>query len=422
MGYDLIEWLMERLSIEESEALNLANQLCLHGYFFPVNDNKTLVVKDDSSLYRFQTPYYWPWQHKTPDNVEYAIYLVKRSLRNKQRHGLEDYELDAMSSLHKNLKAKWDFITMQAEEQVRLSKDRKKGDKIVADSQERAFWRVHRPPPAQFTPLEACPIPSRDRQGKPRRRTSDDAQREVDYLKGSMGRTRIKMSQACDFLTQYWETFADYDVFLQAALPSNPWVTEDVTFWQLNQSIVDGPTEKRVRRWAISIEELVSDPTGLQEFTAYLRKEYSHENIRFWYAVNDLRRSAHSQIVRKVREIYEEFLEPGAPCEINIDGKTMEKVQLGLKTPTRFTFDAASEHIYALLLKKDCYPRFIRSEHYKSLLATGVQPSQKKRFFGFGGAAKKKSSTTAPPMALLSQVGEVFDVAFSGSTDGNGQF
>lgn len=88
-GYDLIEWLMERLSIEESEALNIANQLCLHGYFFPVSDSKTLVVKDDSSLYRFQTPYYWPWQHKTPDNVEYAIYLVKRSLRNKQRHGLE---------------------------------------------------------------------------------------------------------------------------------------------------------------------------------------------------------------------------------------------------------------------------------------------------------------------------------------------
>ncbi|XP_031625599.1 uncharacterized protein LOC116342216 isoform X3 [Contarinia nasturtii] len=404
MGYDLIEWLMEHLSIEESEALNIANQLCLHGYFFPVSDSKTLVVKDDSSLYRFQTPYYWPWQHKTPDNVEYAIYLVKRSLRNKQRHGLEDYEVDALASLHKNLKAKWDFITMQAEEQVKLSKDRKKGDKIVADSQERAFWRVYRPPPGQFTPLESCPVPSRDRQGKPRRRTSEDVQREVVYLKSSLGRTRIKMSQACEFLSQYWDTFSDYDFFLQSALPSNPWVTEDQTFWALNNSIVDIPTEKRVKRWAISIEELVSDPTGLQEFTNYLRKEYSHENIRFWITVNDLRRSAHSQIARKVREIYEEFLEPGAPCEINIDSKTMEKVQIGLKTPSRFTFDAASEHIYALLLKKDCYPRFIRSEHYKTLLGRGIQPQHKKRFFNFGGPPKKKSSTTATPnLGLLSQ-------------------
>lgn len=134
---------MERLSIEESEALNIANQLCLHGYFFPVSDCKILVVKDDSSLYRFQTPYYWPWQHKTPDNIEYAIYLVKRSLRNKQRHGLEEYEAEALASLHKNLKGKWEFITMQAEEQVRISKERKKGDKIVTDSQVMHLFYFH---------------------------------------------------------------------------------------------------------------------------------------------------------------------------------------------------------------------------------------------------------------------------------------
>ncbi|KAJ8966618.1 hypothetical protein NQ317_000617 [Molorchus minor] len=115
-GYDLIEWLMERLGIEESEALNVANQLCQYGYFFPISDSKNLVVKDDSSLYRFQSPYYWPWQNRPPDNVEYAIYLAKRTLRNKQRHGLEDYELEALSNLKKNLANKWDFIMLQAEE------------------------------------------------------------------------------------------------------------------------------------------------------------------------------------------------------------------------------------------------------------------------------------------------------------------
>uniref|UniRef100_A0A182TC90 RGS domain-containing protein n=1 Tax=Anopheles maculatus TaxID=74869 RepID=A0A182TC90_9DIPT len=191
---------------------------------------------------------------------------------------------------------------------------------------------------------------------------------------------------------------------MQPPLPSNPWVTEDVSFWQLNNPVVEIPTEKRVKRWGISIEEVVSDPTGLQEFTHYLKKEYSHENIRFWMAVNDLRRSSHSQISRKVKEIYEEFLEPGAPCEINIDGKTMEKVQQGLKNPSRFAFDAAAEHIYMLLLKKDCYPRFVRSEHYKSLMVNAIQPSLKKRFFGFGGGAKKKGSTsTAPNPSMLAQ-------------------
>lgn len=97
---------------------------------------------------------------------------------------------------------------------------------------------------------------------------------------------------------------------------------------------------------------------------------------------------------------YREFLKPGAPCEINIDGKTMESVLKGLKNPSRFTFDSASEHIYTLLLKKDCYPRFIRSDHYKRLLEAGVPPSHKKRFFNFGGVGGAKKKMTA---ALSSQ-------------------
>ncbi|XP_051155058.1 uncharacterized protein LOC127277749 isoform X3 [Leptopilina boulardi] len=406
-GYDLIEWLMERLNIEESvEAVHIANQLCQYGYFFPVNDSKTLAVKDDSSLYRFQTPYYWPWQHRTPDNVEYAIYLAKRTLRNKQRHALEDYEIEALNSLRKNLQNKWDIIQLQAEEQVRLSKERKKGDKIVSDSQERAFWRVYRPPPGCSSTLEIVPVPARARPGQralPRKRTLTDLQREVDLLRNSLTRTRVKVSVAIENIKSHYETYAEYDSMISPPQPSNPWITDDQTFWQLNSPLVEVPTEKRVKRWGLSMEELMSDPTGLLEFTNYLRKEYSHENIRFWMAVKDLRHSYQAQIAEKVNEIFKEFLAPGAPCEINIDGKTMEKVHQEMKNPSRFTFDSAAEHVYALLLKKDCYPRFIRSDHYRNLLASGVQPLVKKRFFVFGGQAKKKTPSTSTTMPGLQQ-------------------
>ncbi|XP_076656054.1 regulator of G-protein signaling 11 isoform X1 [Halictus rubicundus] len=419
MGYDLIEWLMERLSIEESvEAVHIANQLCQYGYFFPVNDSKTLTVKDDSSLYRFQTPYYWPWQHRTPDNVEYAIYLAKRTLRNKQRHALEDYEIEALNSLRRNLQSKWKAIQLQAEEQVRLSKERKKGDKIVSDSQERAFWRVYRPPPGCISSLDIAPVPTRFRPGlsriPSRKRTLSDLQREVAFLENSLTRTRIKVSTAIENFKSYFETYVEYDPMFVQPQPSNPWITEDQTFWQLNSSLVDSPTEKRVKRWALSMEELMSDPTGLQEFTNYLRKEYSHENIRFWLAVKDLRRSFQTQIPDKVNEIFREFLAPGAPCEINIDGKTMEKVHQEMKSPSRFTFDSAAEHVYTLLLKKDCYPRFIRSDQYRNLLAAGVQPLQKKRFFTFGGQTKKKlPSTSATTPSTLQHA--------AGNTTGGGR-
>jgi len=46
-----ISHLNEYVSVE---AIHLANLLCQHGYFFPVGDNRTFSVKDDSSLYRFQ--------------------------------------------------------------------------------------------------------------------------------------------------------------------------------------------------------------------------------------------------------------------------------------------------------------------------------------------------------------------------------
>uniref|UniRef100_A0A2H1V5E6 SFRICE_004405 n=1 Tax=Spodoptera frugiperda TaxID=7108 RepID=A0A2H1V5E6_SPOFR len=418
MGYDLVEWLMDRFNFEEPtnvEAINLANQLCQYGYFFPVNDLKNLVLKDDSSLYRFQSPYYWPWQAPRvagsssaptlgPDNVEYAIYLVKRTLRNKQRHGLEEYEQEALANLKKNLAAKWDFITMQAEEQVRLAKERKKGDKIVSDSQERAYWRVARPPPGVASALEPCPVPVRARHHRVKKRSVHQVTREIEHLKASLDRTRVKTSIALEALLAYSETFTPYDPWLTPPQPSNPWVSDDTLFWQINSPLVEVPSEKRVQRWALSIDELVSDPTGLQEFTSFLRKEYSHENIRFWLAVMDLRRSSTKQIPKKLEEIYEEFLKPGAPCEINIDGATAERVSEGLRSGSRYALDHAAEHVYGLLLKKDCYPRFVRSDHFQRLLTEGRNVHQKKaKFFNFGGQVKKKPGSTSGGGAALSR-------------------
>ncbi|KAL1450837.1 hypothetical protein WDU94_003152 [Cyamophila willieti] len=323
----------------------------------------------------FQIPYYWPWQHRqSPDNVEYAIYLEKRSLRNKQRHGLEDYELESLNNLKRNLANKWDLISMQAEEQVRLSKDRKKVDKIVADSQERAYWRVHRPPPGFTSSLEPIPTCMRGGTGHRKKRSVEDLKKELDFLKSCLDKTRTKTSLVVESLVLFSETYSEYDAFFTTPNPSNPWHNDDTQHWLLNSPLVEVPTERRVRRWALSIEDLIKDPTGLAEFTTYLRKEYSHENIRFWLMVNELRRSSQSKIANKVKDIFDEFLAAGAPCEINIDGRTMERTQTELKTPSRFTYDAAAEHVYTLLLKNDCYPRFIRSDHYKTLLQAGKQP------------------------------------------------
>jgi len=407
MGYDLIEWLMDRLCIEDSpvEAVHLANLLCQFGYYFPVSEQKNLLVKDDSSLYRFQSPYYWPSQHHTPDNIEYAIYLYKRAQRNKKIHGLEpglpDYENDALNNLKKILASKWEFVTMQAEEQLKVAKDRKKGDKIINDSQEKAYWRVYRPPPGYNTLVENSPVPTREQRVKARRNNKELLREENDYLKQYLDISRVRTSVVAEGLLEYTDTFVDWDPLLVGVGPSNPWMTDDTSYWEINKAIPDVPTEKRVRRWAISLEDIIMDPLGVQELLAYMKKEYSHENLRFWLAVQELKRGPGSdtKIKKKVKEIFDEFLSKGAKAEINIDGKTMEETRIAMKTPSRYTYDKAADHVYLLLLKKDCYPRFIRSEHYKNLLANAINPgSSRKRFFNFP-QVRKKASNNQPPNA-----------------------
>lgn len=63
--------------------------------------------------------------------------------------------------------------------QVRLAKDRKKGEKIVSDSQERAYWRVHRPPPGYSSSLEPLPLKAGGSASTRKRRSSQDVKKEA---------------------------------------------------------------------------------------------------------------------------------------------------------------------------------------------------------------------------------------------------
>ncbi|ESP04040.1 hypothetical protein LOTGIDRAFT_110451 [Lottia gigantea] len=384
-GFDVVNWLKKRLNIDENdsnEAAHIANLLCKFGYFFPVYESKVIVVKEDTSLYRFQCPYYWPSQAVEPNNVAYAIHLAKRSMRNKQKHGLEDYEQTALTKLQKMLCDKWKFICDQAQEQVSLAKERRRTDKAILDSQERAFWKVHRPPPGQTKYVEDGPKrnfqPSQMAARK--RKNRDLLQKEVIHWRNAINRCRMKTSTAIESYLSRLEQFEDNDPFIAGVQPSNPWITEDTTYFDMNSDTIEIPTEQRIKKWSVSFHELLSDPIGLQEFENFLKKEYSQENIRFWAACEQLKFCPVSDIPSRVERIYEEFLTSGSSHEVNIDSKTMESVQINRKSakPSRFTFEAAKEHIYTLM-KKDSYPRFLRSDHYKTLLSNALTPFSKKK-------------------------------------------
>lgn len=68
---------------------------------------------------------------------------------------------------------------------------------------------------------------------------------------------------------------------------------------------MDNPTERRVRRWAFSIEELIKDPIGRKVLESFLESEFSQENIRFWLAVQDIKYCPRSHVEEKVDEIHQ---------------------------------------------------------------------------------------------------------------------
>uniref|UniRef100_UPI0037E9B052 regulator of G-protein signaling 9b n=1 Tax=Semicossyphus pulcher TaxID=241346 RepID=UPI0037E9B052 len=373
-GEDIIAWLADRFQIEAQEARHFGSMLVALGYIYPIQDHKRLVIKPDASLYRFQTPYFWPTQQWPVEDTDYAIYLAKRNIRKKGL--LELHEQEQYNRLHKWMNHKWDFIVMQAKEQYRAAKERKKPDRVVFECQERAYWVVHRPPPGTVSAMDY----GLDRRIDPNAdeaKTPDYYERIMIFTQQSIMRPRVKSSVSIGALVKYCGTYSSHDPFLSKCLPSNPWLTDDVTYWTLNMPNVEIPTKMRVERWTFSFGELLSDTRGRNDFRLFLKKEFSGENLAFWEGCEDLKWGAAATMREKAEQIYKTFLARGAPRWINIDGKTMEVTVKGLKHPHRYVLDAAQTHIY-MLMKKDSYGRYMKSPVFKETLKKSICPEEHK--------------------------------------------
>ncbi|XP_078237490.1 regulator of G-protein signaling 11 isoform X3 [Pogona vitticeps] len=288
---------------------------------------------------------------------------------------------------------------MQAREQLRAAKQRRKGDRIVIECQEQAFWLVNRPPPGTGNLMDQGPE-RRNRQGTrvQLEKNADYYKREIRYFLAAMSRTRIKSSLCLEGYVKFNEQYVPHDPVMSGCLPSNPWITDDTTYWAMNAPTVTAPTKLRVERWSFSFSELINDPLGRTQLLEFLKKEFSAENLSFWEACEELRYGEQARIEEIVESIYQQFLAPGATRWVNIDSKTMERTLEGIKTPHRYVMDDAQMHIY-MLMKKDSYPRFLKSDLYKNLLAEAIVPPEtKKRVFPF---MRKPRHASPSPAALI---------------------
>ncbi|XP_034848526.1 regulator of G-protein signaling 6 [Mirounga leonina] len=395
-GTDIVQWLMKNLCIEDPvEAIHLGSLIAAQGYIFPISDH-VLTMKDDGTFYRFQAPYFWPSNCWEPENTDYAIYLCKRTMQNKARLELADYEAVSMVIFQFRCGRRWEFEHIKNEAQ-KIDRKKDKTERKILDSQERAFWDVHRPVPGCVNTTEmdirkcrrlknpqkvkksVYGVTEESQSQSPvhipsqpiRKTTKEDIRKQITFLNAQIDRHCLKMSKVAESLIAYTEQYVEYDPLVTPAEPSNPWISDDITLWDIEMS--KEPSQQRVKRWGFSFDEVLKDQVGRDQFRRFLESEFSSENLRFWLAVQDLKKQPLQDVAKRVEEIWQEFLAPGAPSAINLDSHSYEITSQNVKDGGRYTFEDAQEHIYKLM-KSDSYARFLRSNAYQDLLLAKKKP------------------------------------------------
>ncbi|XP_027010301.2 regulator of G-protein signaling 5a [Tachysurus fulvidraco] len=128
------------------------------------------------------------------------------------------------------------------------------------------------------------------------------------------------------------------------------------------------PTPEEAAHWRESLDRVLSNSYGLATFRSFLISEFSEENIEFWLACEDFKKTKSPlKMTTKAKKIYEDFIQTGGHKEVNIDHFTKDVTLRNLVDLSPATFDLAQSRIYTLM-EKDSFGRFLRSEHYQELI------------------------------------------------------
>ncbi|XP_072245062.1 regulator of G-protein signaling 4 [Leuresthes tenuis] len=138
------------------------------------------------------------------------------------------------------------------------------------------------------------------------------------------------------------------------------------------------PDAAEVEKWKESFSHVMTSDTGRLVFTSFLRSEFSQENMDFWIACEDYKKTPSSKLASRAKQIYQQYVEADAPNEVNLDAATREKTKQKVESTSPSCFDEAQKMIYNLM-EKDSYRRFLKSKLIQDLCGKEMDSALEKK-------------------------------------------
>uniref|UniRef100_A0A4W5MNE6 DEP domain-containing protein n=1 Tax=Hucho hucho TaxID=62062 RepID=A0A4W5MNE6_9TELE len=97
-GQDILAWIVTKMKVTTEEAQAFGTMLVAYGYIYPLQNHRKLVLVPDSTLYRFQTPYFWPVQKWPAEDIDYGGFIFWSERRVKAQ-SLSDTYFDVFKQI-----------------------------------------------------------------------------------------------------------------------------------------------------------------------------------------------------------------------------------------------------------------------------------------------------------------------------------
>ncbi|KAM6265630.1 regulator of G-protein signaling 10 isoform 1-T1 [Porphyrio hochstetteri] len=146
-------------------------------------------------------------------------------------------------------------------------------------------------------------------------------------------------------------------------------------------------TLKGTSKWATSLENLLEDPEGVKRFREFLKKEFSEENVLFWLACEEFKKTqGKKQMQEKAKEIYMTFLSSKASSQVNVEGQSRLNETI-LETPHPLMFQKLQDQLSRNYLETPAFnPLFQDLEREKS---SSSQLDRALSVRGLGGSPRR---------------------------------